>query len=472
MSRFASSGLEDAAALKAKQVADMISRTLVNVQQPAAPLNSKNIMMIPSNKVGMVIGKGGSQIRDIENTTGVRLQLDATGEPNRKLWIQGSDESVTRARAKIEDILSTTFGGRANLNPTKIVSIPSEKVGLLIGAGGSTIKRFSQDHSCHLKVVSEEEAVRTRQQVPEKGFQHLHIIGTAEAAANAEKAVLEFLNSPSMGAGRGGYGAYQQQVYQQRVQPYAAYSPQNYGALIQAYTNVGQPYMNAYPYAQPGQMYPPQGYNPQAIPGFQQSTAFAPPAPSAPSPEGTQNMPQNVAMYQPQQAGNQLMGNQMMTNQSSSTFGGQIQNIQTQTAGASPTNTQLPSGQNLFNQQQLASKGNSQLVGNPPGVGNIQQINQPPTTLYNYPVQNYPGVPQSHVASVRQPSPNQTAYDPANTGHNLQVQYPVGGPPSNFISPGNSQQVPATNIKPSGNLQTSASNIAGNPQVMGGTVQP
>jgi len=471
MSRFASSGMEDAAALKAKQVADMISKTLIGVQQPAAaPLNSKNIMMIPSNKVGMVIGKGGSQIRDIENTTGVRLQLDATGEPNRKLWIQGSDESVARARAKIESILSITFGGRANQNPTKIVSIPSEKVGLLIGAGGTTIKRFSQEHSCHLKVVSEEEAVRTRQQVPEKGFQHLHIIGTAEAAANAEKAVLEFLNSPSMGAGRGGYGAYQQQVYQQRVQPYAAYSPQNYGALIQAYTNVGQPYMNTYPYAQPGQMYPPQGYNAQAIAGFQQPTAFV--APPAQSPDGmkspevnyaaAQNLPQNVAMYQPQQAGNQMMNNQLMNNQSSPTFGGQIQ---TQTAGTRPSNTELPSGQNLFNQ---ASKGNSQPVGNPPGVGNIQQINQPPTTLYNYPVPNYPGIPQSQVAPVRQPSPNQTAYDPANTGHNLQVQYPVGGP--NFISPGNSQQVPATNIKPSGNLQTSASNIAGNPQVMAGTV--
>jgi len=70
--------------------------------------------------------------------------------------------------------------------------------------------------------VNEGDALRTGQQVPEKGFQHLYISGTAEGAANAERAVLEFLNiqSRSIVGGTGGYGAYQQHVYQQRMQPY------------------------------------------------------------------------------------------------------------------------------------------------------------------------------------------------------------------------------------------------------------
>jgi len=487
-SRFSSSGIEDAAAIKAKQVADMISKTLTNVSQSAASQNSMNMMMIPSNKVGLVIGKAGSKIREIENTTGVRLQLDSTGEPNRKVWIQGNDDNVARARAMITEVLEfTNFGGRGK-NPTKIVPIPSGKVGLIIGAGGITIKRFGQEHSCHLKVVSEEEALRTGQQVPDKGFQHLHIMGTAEAAANAERAVLEFLNqTPSIRGGRGGYGAYQQHVYQQRVQPYAVYSPQNYGALVQAYPNVGQPYMNNYAYAQAGQMYPPQGYNIQAMPSFQQYAAFpAPPAQPAPSPDGmkspevnyatAQNLPQNTGMYQLQHAGNQLISNFSINNDSSSIVGGQNENMQTLPAGTRPVNTELPPGQNQFNQQQLANKGNSQPIGNPPGVPGIQQINQPPTTLHNYSVQNYPGIPQSHVATLRQPSQNQTAYDPANTGHNLQVQYHTSSAqieapsetPSKFISPGISQQVPITDIGPSGNLQTSiASNKAANLQGLG-----
>jgi len=491
-SRFASSGVEDAATLKARQVAAMLSATLTNVSQPAAQGIGMNMMMIPSNKVGMIIGKAGSRIREIENTTGVKLQLDSTGEPDRKVWIQGNDENVARARAKIKEILeSARYGGRGKQNPTKIVSIPSDKVGLLIGAGGSTIKRFSQEHSCHLKVVSEEEAIRTNQQVPDKGFQHLHIMGTVEQAANAERAVLEFLNAQpaSMGGGRGGYGAYQQPIYQQRMQPYAAYSPQNYGALVQAYTNVGQPYINTnFAYAQPAQMYPPQGYNAQAIPGFQQYAAYPPPPTQSASPSGdlksqqvnyasAQNVPQNVAMYQPQQAGNQVMNNQLMNNQPSPTFAGQIQNIQNAPAGNSPANTELPPVQNQFNQQQLANKGNIQPVGNPPGMPSMQQINQPSTTGYTYPVQTYPGIPQ---ASPRQPSQNQAAYDPANTGHNLQVQYnpsmaqpqAPGGSPSNFISPANSQQVPVNDNKPPGNFHTSTAGnavqlISHNPAIQG-----
>lgn len=494
-SRFASSGVEDAATLKAKQVAAMLSATLTNVSQPAAQVNGMNMMMIPSSKVGMIIGKAGSRIREIENTTGVKLQLDSTGEPERKVWIQGGDDNVVRARAMIKEILEQArFGGRGKQNPTKIVSIPGDKVGLLIGAGGSTIKRFSQEHSCHLKVVSEEEAMRTNQQVPDQGFQHLHIMGTVEAAANAERAVLEFLNGQpsSMGGGRGGYGAYQQQVYQQRMQPYAAYSPQNYGALVQAYTNVGQPYINTnYAYAQPAQMYSPQGYNTQAIPGFQQYAAFPPPpTQSAPPADdlksqqvnyaSAQNVPQNVGMYQPQQAGTQVMSNQLMNNQPSPNFAGQIQNIQTVPAGTRPADTELLPVQNQFNWQQAANKGNSQSVGNPPGVPSMQQINQPSTIAYNYPVQNYSGIPQSHVASQRQPSQNQAAYDPANTGHNLQVQFNTsmaqpqvpGGSPSNSISPGNAQQVPVTDNKPPGSFQTSTAGnavqlISHNPVIQG-----
>merc|ERR1719427_992427 len=110
----------------------------------------------------------------------------------------------------------------------------------------------------------------------------------------------------------------------------------------------------------------------------------------------------------------------------------------------------------------------------------MQHINQPSTAVYNYPVQNYPGIPQSHAASSRLPSQNQAAYDPVNTGHNLQVQYNTsmaqpqapGGPPSNFISPGNSQQVPVTDNKPPGNFQTSTGSnavhvISHNPAIQG-----
>jgi len=149
--RFVSSGIEDAETLKPKQVADMISKTLTNVSWSAPALKRMNIMLIPSNKVRFVIGKGGSRIREIESTLGVRLKLDETGEPNRKLWIQGSDENVTLARARITEILEfAKFAGGGIQKVTKILSIPSGKVGLLIGSGGCTIRKFCQEYSCNL----------------------------------------------------------------------------------------------------------------------------------------------------------------------------------------------------------------------------------------------------------------------------------------------------------------------------------
>merc|ERR1719233_963187 len=68
-----------------------------------------------------------------------------------------------------------------------------------------------------------------------------------------------------------GYGAYQQQLLQQRVQPYAMYCPQNYGMLPQTYVNAGQSLMNPnYAFTQPGFIYPQQMYNTQLSAGIQQ----------------------------------------------------------------------------------------------------------------------------------------------------------------------------------------------------------
>jgi len=454
--------MQDAATRKAKEVAAMLSASL-GVQQTSTE-SSKNTMMIPSDKVGMVIGKAGARIREIENMAGVRLQLDSTGEPMRKIWIMGNDESVALAKSKIQEILNLSkSGGRGSQNPTKIVPIPSEQVGLLIGAGGSTIKRFSQEHSCHLKVVSEEEALRTNQEIPQKGFQNLHIMGTAEAAANAERAVLSFLGrGPSPVGSMVGYGVYQPQIYQQRVQPYAAFSPQTYGAIVQAYTNVGQPWVNTnYAYAQPGHIYPPQGYPAQPLAGFPPYTSIAPQYASTiktPNVPG-QNVPQNLVINQPNP------GNPFMNGQSPLTFGTPIRNIQPQSAGAIPGNPSLPSVENP-QVDKSSSNTSIQTVGLQPGVTGIQQVNHPPTPVLNYPVQNYTTTPGSQGPILQQPGQQQADYDPVNPGGNFPVHHQTSGvqiqkpseSSSNIIPPTNSIELSGSDVKPSGNIQLSTDN--------------
>jgi len=483
-SRFTSSEVaaQDAATRKAKEVAAMLSASL-GVPQTSTE-SSKNTMMIPSDKVGMVIGKAGARIREIENVAGVRLQLDSTGEPMRKIWIMGKDECVALAKSKIQEILNLSkTGGRGSQDPTKIVPIPSEQVGLLIGAGGSTIKRFSQEHSCHLKVVSEEEALRTNQQIPQKGYQNLHIMGTAEAAANAERAVLAFLGRgpPGTVGGIAGYGVYQPQIYQQRVQPYAAFSPQNYGALLQAYTNVGQPFVNTnYAYAPAAHMYRPQGYTAQSLAGFQSYTPIAPQyAATAEAPKSgqadyvPQNVPQNVVINQ------QNPGNPYINGQSSLTFGTPIQNIQAQPAAATPGNPSVP----LVENPQVdigSSNASSQSVGLQPRVPVIQQVNYPPTPVLNYPIQNYTTTAGIQGSIQPQSGQQQTVYDPANPGGNFPLQHQTSGveiqkpsgSSSNIIPPTNSHELSGSDVNSSGNFQLSTeNNNAGSHQGSGGSVQ-
>jgi rRNA processing protein Krr1/Pno1 len=484
-SRFASSGTseQDAATRKALEVAAMLSKTLNNVAPPSAA-SSKNTMMIPSTKVGMVIGKAGSRIREIENEAGVRLQLDSMGEPFRKLWIMGEDENVAIAKDKIQRILDTKFAGRGSQDPTKIIPIPCERVGLIIGAGGITIKRFSQEHNVHLKVVSEEEALRTHQKIPEKGTQHLHIVGTAEAAENCEKAVLEFLNRDGAKPRGGAYGAYQPPIWQQRVQPYPTYLPQGYGAMVQSYANVAHPYVNTnYAYAQPGHVYPPQVYaaQAQALPGFQQylpfPQQFVPPSDSSKSGQTeyptAEDVQKKTTLYQPTQAGYQSINDQSPLN-----FGSQIQNMQTPSADTRPVNPNLPLVENQFQEKQQEKNGNSKVPsqsdGQQPGIAGMQQVNNQSAPLLNYPVQNYPAVAENHVPSQRQPSKEQVDYNPGYSGGNLPIHpltssaqvIPPRGLPSNIISPVNPQQLPVPEVKPSMNFQTSTivSNNSGRQQ--------
>jgi len=484
-SRFTSSEVasQDAATRKAKEVAAMLSASL-GVPQTSTE-SSKNTMMIPSDKVGMVIGKAGARIREIENFAGVRLQLDSTGEPLRKIWIMGKDESVALAKSKIQEILNLSkSGGRGSQNPTKIVPIPSEQVGLLIGAGGSTIKRFSQEHSCHLKVVSEEEALRTNQQIPQKGYQNLHIMGTAEAAANAERAVLSFLGRGVTGtvSAIAGYGVYQPQIFQQRVQPYATFAPQNYGAIMQAYTNVGQPYVNTnYAYAPPGHIYPPQGFTAQSLAGFQPYTPIAPQYASTTDSSKSgqadyvpaQDVPQNVVINQPNP------GNPFINGPSSLTFGSPIQNIQPQPAGAIPGNPSLPSVENP-QVDKGSSNASSQSVGLQPGVPLMQQVNYPPTPVLNYPIQNYSTTAVIQGSILPQSGQQHIVYDPVNPGGSFTLQNQTTGAEiqkqngslSNIIPPTNSQELSGSDAKSSGSSQLSTeNNNAVSHQGSGGSIQ-
>jgi len=273
------------AAQKAQEIAAKLSQTLTGSSTGQAWQTSLNnvggsdsiTMDIPVAKIGLVIGRSGSTIREIQDTSGARLQLDSAGEPTRILRISGSAQGVEIAKAKVQALLDKpTFGSKAPLGPPKTMQIPSEVVGFVIGKGGETIKRLSHETGCRLQIENEEQAREAGHNPPMPGHQHLHLVGSQEAVISAERAVKELLERKQSGnIGRTGYGPQHQQSYIMRAQPYPTYVPnQGYAQFAQQAYTLPSNAISGYP----GQMqgygcYPPQsgltGYpaqiNPQQV---------------------------------------------------------------------------------------------------------------------------------------------------------------------------------------------------------------
>jgi len=273
---------------KARDIAEKITKTLTGTTAPVIGFGEANgagiggsaniVMDIPVEKVGLVIGRAGTTIREIQDTCGVTLQLDSTGEPTRCLRIIGPRENVDKARDRIQKLISLpTIGAKIPNCPPKTMLIPSPYVGFVIGKGGDTIKRISLESGCRLQIESDEEAKRLGHTPPMPGHQFLHLVGTTEAVSKAENAVMDLLRRKQNAgtSGVAGYGVHHQHPYQMRAQPYPTYTSMAGYAHVaqQAYAfapNAVQSFMSS------NQM---QGYGsctPQTFPIYASYTAQIP----------------------------------------------------------------------------------------------------------------------------------------------------------------------------------------------------
>ena len=63
-------------------------------------------IFVPSEAVGMIIGKGGETIKDMQNTTGCKINVSPSsgpGETEREIGLVGSKDSIEKAKRAIED---------------------------------------------------------------------------------------------------------------------------------------------------------------------------------------------------------------------------------------------------------------------------------------------------------------------------------------------------------------------------------
>nr|XP_043906170.1 far upstream element-binding protein 2-like isoform X3 [Solea senegalensis] len=114
-------------------------------------------MMIPAGKAGLIIGKGGETIKQLQERAGVKMILiqDASQGPNvdKPLRIIGEPYKVQQAQEMVQEILrerdhsgyseQNDFGSR--MGGGIDISVPRHSVGVVIGRNGEMIKKIQND---------------------------------------------------------------------------------------------------------------------------------------------------------------------------------------------------------------------------------------------------------------------------------------------------------------------------------------
>lgn len=141
-------------------------------------------VQIPNEKAGLVIGKGGQNIRNIKMRTYANITIppeaDADNPNARTVTIMGANmDIVKKAEQEIMDILRNNAiasgnpgvlpigGGGSIHNPPApkqgeyqdALFVPNDKVGVVIGKQGSTISGLMNRHGCNVFVPPEPEAM-------------------------------------------------------------------------------------------------------------------------------------------------------------------------------------------------------------------------------------------------------------------------------------------------------------------------
>lgn len=150
-------------------------------------------MAVPSKMVGLIIGRGGSNIQSMQRDYQITIQIASQDEvppdsENRPVKLKGSRQSVEQCRAQINQIITNrenelsggfipggVTGGGAHYGPgrdaggaqaTNHLTIPDDKVGLVIGKGGGTIKGVQGRTGANIQIPGEADAAdRTKRTI-------------------------------------------------------------------------------------------------------------------------------------------------------------------------------------------------------------------------------------------------------------------------------------------------------------------
>ncbi|KAF9577474.1 hypothetical protein BGW38_007291 [Lunasporangiospora selenospora] len=198
-------------------------------------------MQIPSSKVGLVIGRGGETIRDLQDRSGARIAVTPAPQDHnttsRTVTISGDDAAIERAKGYIDEIVNDSVprgqgGGGYQNSPSVSITVPQDSIGLVIGRGGETVKQLQIQSRAKIQV----QQVDPNQPLPTE--RTINLFGPPDAVEYARQLIMEkvagsrdndrYGQREQGGYSGSGYGGYQQQQSSQGGAGYGQYG--SYGA--------------------------------------------------------------------------------------------------------------------------------------------------------------------------------------------------------------------------------------------------
>lgn len=246
---------------------------------------------IPNMRVGVIIGKGGETIKYLQLQSGAKIQVtrDMDADPNaptRTVELTGTPDQIAKAEQLINDVLQEAEAGGSGGGSRRmsgqagseqfVMKVPNNKVGLVIGKGGETIKSMQAKSGARIQVIplhlppGDTSSERT-----------IQIDGTSDQIEHAKHLVNEVISGEQRLRNPSAGGGYPPQGYQAR--PPSSWAPPGAPQMQQPGYGYMQP--GAYPgpspqYQSPYGSYPPQqssgGYpsnwDQSSVPPSQQTT--------------------------------------------------------------------------------------------------------------------------------------------------------------------------------------------------------
>jgi len=132
--------------------------------------SSSRKLDVSNSKVGLLIGKGGETIKYLQQHSGARIQITRDSDadpfsPTRQVELIGPLDRVNKAEQLIKDIIAQADTGGSGtqisqgLNTLQSggdqiqLKVPNNKVGLIIGRGGETIRNLQSRSGARIQLI-------------------------------------------------------------------------------------------------------------------------------------------------------------------------------------------------------------------------------------------------------------------------------------------------------------------------------